>query len=160
MVHGNRQKIINALQEVADAFEISKDQQLFGPQIEDRGEQITFSALGQDAPLALKSVWDPDQTKRHAMQKELEKIIPEFGIRVGGTTSIDITRKLISKETGVLWLSNRFGIPPEEMLYVGDALYPGGNDTAVMTTHIQLQQVTGPTETKEIIKELLDKKED
>ena len=35
-----------------------------GEEIEDRGSQITFSALGQQAPLAEKEKLDPDFAKR------------------------------------------------------------------------------------------------
>jgi hypothetical protein len=41
------------------------------------------------------------------------------------------------------------------MLYVGDALFPGGNDEIVKETGIPTQQVSGPAETKEIIEKVL-----
>ena len=37
---------------------------VWGEPIEDRGSQITFSALGQEAPLEAKKKWDPDFSKR------------------------------------------------------------------------------------------------
>ncbi|MHB1007855.1 MAG: HAD family hydrolase [Propionibacteriaceae bacterium] len=38
--------------------------QTWGPILEDRGSQITFSALGQAAPVDAKKAWDPDGSKR------------------------------------------------------------------------------------------------
>jgi len=55
----------------------------------DRGSQITFSALGQQAPLDEKSGWDPDFVKRKSLKAILDTIIPEFSVRIGGATSID-----------------------------------------------------------------------
>jgi hypothetical protein len=41
------------------------------------------------------------------------------------------------------------------MLYVGDALYPGGNDEVVILTGVQTRAVANPTETETIIDEIL-----
>ena len=41
------------------------------------------------------------------------------------------------------------------MLFVGDALYPGGNDNAVLKTGVNAISVTGPKETKKIIRSLI-----
>ena len=43
-------------------------EQTWGEQIEDRGSQVTFSALGQQAPLEAKDKWDPDHAKRRKLQ--------------------------------------------------------------------------------------------
>jgi phosphomannomutase len=37
--------------------------------IEDRGSQITYSALGQQAPLEEKEKWDPDFAKRKKIKR-------------------------------------------------------------------------------------------
>lgn len=71
----------------------------FGEIIEDRGSQITFSALGQNAPLELKQKWDPDQKKRLKIKKALEKYLLEFQISIGGATSIDVTKKGLTRPT-------------------------------------------------------------
>ena len=93
-----REKILSSLKKaigVAD-FKIAK---LWGDQIEDRGSQITFSALGQQAPLEEKLKWDPDLTKRKKIKAILDKFIPEFSVRTGGSTSIDITSPALIKRT-------------------------------------------------------------
>lgn len=151
-----KQKIFNAFEKVLADIKIVEGEPQFGEQIEDRGEQITFSALGQEAPLELKEKWDPDHSKREVISKKLKKIIPEFEISIGGNTSIDITRKNISKEDGILWLSKRFNVNPSEMLYVGDALFEGGNDAEAFKTSIQTRQVSGPQETLGVIEEIIN----
>ena len=69
--------------------------------MEDRGSQITFSALGQQAPLKNKEKWDSDFAKRKNIKAILDTYIPEFSVRMGGTTSIDITKPGIDKAYGI-----------------------------------------------------------
>jgi len=57
-------------------------QEGLGKVVEDRGSQVTFSALGQQAPLAEKEKWDPDFAKRKKITAILETLIPEFSIRM------------------------------------------------------------------------------
>lgn len=101
--------------------------QIWGPQIEDRGSQITFSALGQEAPLRPKEAWDPRQEKRRLVQADLQPILPHVSVRIGGATSIDITRAGVDKAYGIERLAEISGIPKSDMLFFGDALYPGGS---------------------------------
>lgn len=150
-----KQKIFSAFDEVLDKTKIVENESSFGERLEDRGEQITFSALGQEAPLELKEKWDPAHSKRKVISEKLKKIIPEFEISIGGATSIDVTRKGISKEDGILWLSKHFNIDPSEMLYIGDALFEGGNDAEAFKTSVQTKRVSGPQETLGVIEEII-----
>lgn len=150
-------EIMRAFDETLKKTEVVENEPQFGERIEDRGEQITFSGLGQQAPLELKLKWDPDRKKRLALQALLIERLPNFAVSVGGTTSIDITRKGIDKAYGIHWLEKRLGFKPEEMLYVGDALFEGGNDSAAMRTGIKLQSVSGPDETLKVINSILEK---
>jgi hydroxymethylpyrimidine pyrophosphatase-like HAD family hydrolase len=45
-----------------------RETKLWGEQIEDRGSQVTFSALGQEAPVASKEAWDPDGAKKRKLR--------------------------------------------------------------------------------------------
>ena len=47
---------------------------------------------------------------------------------MGGATSIDITREGVDKGYGLKKLSGASGIALENMMFVGDAIFPGGND--------------------------------
>jgi phosphomannomutase len=61
-----RTKILAAQNRAVDKAG-NKPAKVLGAVIEDRGSQITFSALGQQVPLAEKSKWDPDFKKREAI---------------------------------------------------------------------------------------------
>ena len=123
----------------------------WGEQIDDRDSQITFSALGQHAPLDAKKAWDPDRKKRVKLEQLIRKAIPEFSVNIGGTTSIDITREGIDKAYGIRKLRDRLKIPVSDMLFVGDALYEGGNDYPARASGAECIQVRDPEETKKII---------
>jgi phosphomannomutase len=121
----------------------------------DREVQVAYAAIGLKASLEEKQSWDPDQSKRMKMRAMLEKKLPDFEILIGGSTTIDITRKAVNKAYGVRWLSEKLRIAPADMLYVGDALYPGGNDAVVIPTGVQTRSVTGPADTEKIIDEVI-----
>ncbi|TIA65913.1 hypothetical protein D6C76_09332 [Aureobasidium pullulans] len=119
---------------IIKAFELSLSatdfapEQTWGERIEDRGSQITFSALGQQAPVREKEHWDPDFAKRKVIQADLRTRLLGLSINMGGTTSIDITRKGVDKGYGLKKLRDTSGIPLEQMMFIGDALFSGGND--------------------------------
>jgi hypothetical protein len=123
----------------------------WGEAIEDRGSQITYSALGQQAPLAEKETWDPDFAKRKAIKAVLDGTLPAFAVHLGGSTSIDVTLPGIDKAYGMQKLRDILGISIDEMLYVGDALFPGGNDYPARTVGATCIQVRDPNETKRVI---------
>ena len=99
----------------------------WGDLIEDRGSQITFSALGQEAPLAEKAKWDPDFAKRQKIEAILEPMISASPSILGGATSIHVTRPGIDKAYGIMKLKETLGVPIADMIFVGDAIFPGGN---------------------------------
>jgi HAD superfamily hydrolase (TIGR01484 family) len=125
--------------------------QTWGEAIEDRGSQITYSALGQEAPLDAKKTWDPDFAKRQKIKALLDRSLPDFSITLGGTTSVDVTKPGIDKAYGIRKLRDILGIPIAAMLYVGDALFPGGNDYPARGTGADCIQVRDPEETKRVI---------
>ena len=139
--------------------EASHDQDIvdprFAPLTLDRETQIAYAAVGLDAPLEAKKTWDPDQMKRKKLKAAIEQKVPDVEVLIGGMTTIDVTKKGINKSYGVNWFSKRLGIPPQEMLYVADALYPGGNDEVVIPTGIKTRSTSGPDETLRIIDEVL-----
>jgi phosphomannomutase len=149
-----RAKIVASLkQAVARAgFAVER---VWGEPIEDRGSQITYSALGQQAPLVEKRRWDPDFAKRTRIKAILDTLIPELSVRMGGSTSIDVTRPGIDKAYGIGKLRDTLGITIEEMLFVGDALFPGGNDEPARRTGVVCIQVKDPHETKRVIETII-----
>jgi phosphomannomutase len=149
-----REKIINSLKMACDQLSL-KAPKTWGEVIEDRGSQITFSALGQEAPLNEKVKWDPDFTKRKKMKAVLDTMIPEFSVRLGGATSIDVTKPGIDKAYGIRKLRDILGITIEEMIFVGDALFPGGNDYPAEQAGVDSIRVRDPNETKRVIETII-----
>jgi hydroxymethylpyrimidine pyrophosphatase-like HAD family hydrolase len=127
----------------------------YGERIVDREAQIAFTAVGQEAPPDIKAAWDPTGEKRQQIARELQSKLADFDILIGGASTIDFTKKNMNKAFGVRWYADRLGVKPEDMLYVGDALYPGGNDEVVILTGIQTRAVSSPLETETVIDELL-----
>jgi len=127
----------------------------WGETIEDRGSQVTYSALGQQAPLEEKERWDSDFAKRKKIKAVLDTLIPEFSVRIGGATSIDITKPGIDKAYGIGKLRDILGISVQEMIYVGDALFVGGNDYPAEQAGVISIPVRGPSETKRVIEAII-----
>ena len=125
------------------------------PRIEDRGSQITFSALGQQAPLEAKLAFDADLVKRRAMQGALVPLLEGFSVWIGGATSIDITRAGVDKGTGIRKLADEAALPLSAILYIGDAFYPGGNDQTVRDIGVDCVAVRDVEESKRVIETIL-----
>lgn len=125
---------VSERKQILEAFDASLEatgfvpEQTWGERIEDRGSQITFSALGQEAPIVQKHAWDPDFAKRKVIQADLYKRLPNLSTNMGGATSIDITQKGVDKAYGLKKLRDVSGVPLQEMMFIGDAIFPGGND--------------------------------
>jgi phosphomannomutase len=147
---GDRARIIAALNEALDQTGFRPETH-WGELIEDRGSQITLSALGQQAPLAEKKVWDPDFVKRKQISGLLFPLIPGFSIRMGGATSIDVTREGIDKAYGIGKLQEVLGVAIADMVFVGDALFPGGNDEPAKLAGVLSIAVRDPHETKRVV---------
>jgi HAD superfamily hydrolase (TIGR01484 family) len=149
-----KEKIISSLNKaiLTTGFAVDKT---WGETIEDRGSQITYSALGQQAPLEEKVKWDADFAKRKKIKTILDTLIPEFSVSLGGATSIDVTKPGIDKAYGIKKLRDTLGISVEEMIYVGDALFPGGNDYPAEQAGVISIPVKGPNETKRVIEAII-----
>jgi phosphomannomutase len=149
-----REKIIGSLNK---ALELSgfKPERHWGEPIEDRGSQITFSALGQEAPLEEKKRWDADFARRKRIKAILDTLIPEFSVQMGGATSIDVTRPGIDKAYGIRKLRDILGIAIGEMIFIGDAVFPGGNDYPAKEAGVVSIRVRDPNETKRVCEAII-----
>ncbi len=127
----------------------------YGPIFEDRSTQITFSGCGQDAPIEIKSIFDPDQKKRRKIIEFLQKTIPEFEIAIGGMTTIDITQRGINKAYAIEKIKEMLHLGTREIIFLGDALYPGGNDEKAKESGVECIQVSGPDESQKIINSIM-----
>lgn len=147
---GQKQKILSAFDEALDATGFVPEQ-TWGERIEDRGSQITFSALGQQAPIHAKEGWDPDFAKRRIIQADLRERLPGLSINMGGATSIDITREGVDKAYGLKKLRDASGIALDAMMFIGDAIFPGGNDYPAKQLGLDTVRVRDPQETLAVI---------
>ncbi len=132
-----KEKIIAALNKGFDDLKM-RAEKTYGECIEDRGSQVTFSVLGQDVVdhlgekgVELKEAWDPDNLKKNKLRDYIAPLIPEFEVRVGGVTSIDVTKLGIDKAYGMRKLEELLEISKEDVLFIGDRLQEGGNDYPV-----------------------------
>jgi HAD superfamily hydrolase (TIGR01484 family) len=131
------------------------ESETWGPILEDRGSQITFSALGQAAPVDAKKAWDPTGEKKNALRAAVQVLLPDLEVRSGGSTSVDITRRGIDKAYGMRKLAELTGIPFEQMVFVGDRLDPDGNDYPVVALGIPTHAVEGWEDTARFVEDFL-----
>lgn len=156
-----KKKIIAALNKGFDDLDMRADK-TYGETIEDRGSQVTFSVLGQDIVdelgkkgLHLKHAWDPDNKKKNELRDYIQPLIPEFEVRVGGVTSIDVTKKGIDKAYGMKKLMEMLEIGKEDILFIGDRVEPGGNDYPVKAFGIDCIQISHWQETALAVETIL-----
>ncbi|MDQ2892967.1 MAG: HAD-IIB family hydrolase [Pseudomonadota bacterium] len=145
-----KQRIMTAFDEALEATGFTPAE-TWGERIEDRGSQITFSALGQQAPLEAKEKWDPDFAKRKVIQQDLKTRLPGMSVNMGGATSIDITREGVDKAYGLKKLRDHSGIALDKMMFVGDAIFPGGNDYPAKELGLDTVKVRDPDDTLSVI---------
>lgn len=157
----NKEKIFEAVNRMTEKLHL-KNEQSYGPLFEDRESQITWSALGQNIVDDLgvlgvqkKEEWDPGNHKKQALRDAVAELLSEFEVRVGGTTSIDITHRGMDKAFGMVQLMLHCGVGKDEILFVGDRLKEGGNDYPVKKMGIDCVEVESWKETLKVIETVL-----
>ncbi|GAA4868698.1 HAD-IIB family hydrolase [Serinicoccus chungangensis] len=156
MTSAQRRRVFEAVERAARGLGLwEPDERVTGDRIEDRGSQVTYSALGQRADVVQKKAWDPDGSKRAALALRLGEMLPDLDVRSGGSTSLDITSQGVDKAYGIQQFARSLDIQPTDILFVGDRLEPGGNDYPVRALGVQTRQVTDHVETVDVIKGLL-----
>lgn len=155
-------KIIDALKRAVDHFDM-QEEKVYGETIEDRGSQISWSALGQDIVDELgqegvrqKEEWDPDNKKKLVMVEYLTPLLEEFEVRAGGTTTIDITKKGIDKAYGMRKIMEMLKIQKKDILFIGDKVIEGGNDYPVKQMGIDTMQISHWQETALVIEAIIN----
>ena len=149
-----KSRIIKALNDSIDELKL-REANPWGELVEDRGSQITFSALGQKAPVDKKEAWDPDNKKKHALRDLVAEKIPDFEVRTGGSTSIDVTKLGIDKAYGMEKLMAMTDTQRKDVLFVGDRLEEGGNDYPVKVMGIDTIAVKRWQDTALVIETLV-----
>lgn len=148
-----KKKIVESLSKAVEELGFV-EKEVYGETIEDRGSQITWSALGQDIVdhLGMEGVkrkenWDADNAKKNKVRDRVAQMIPEFEVRVGGVTSVDITKPGIDKAYGMRKLMEMLEISKDEILFIGDRIQPGGNDYPVKEYGIDTIEISKWEET-------------
>lgn len=162
-----KKEILRAFDEVFKEVNYIPPRKIWGKAIEDRVTQMSFSPLGQKVVdvlgkrgIRLKEKWRKENDPlRLKMASLLGKKLKGFEVRAGGITTIDVTRKGIDKAYGVRQIEKMLKIPIKDMVFIGDALYPGGNDAAAKKSGVQTVATRGPKETIRIIKKIVNAKQ-
>ncbi len=159
-----KKQIRQAFEEVFKDISYKHPKKVYGEILEDRITQMSFSPLGQDITTVLgrkgvqkKKEWRAKYDHvRLDIAKRLAKYLPNLEVRFGGITTIDITMKGRDKAYGVRQMEKYLKVKVKDMVYIGDAIFPGGNDYSVLKTGIDYIKVTGPEDTKKIIRKILE----
>lgn len=149
-----KERALTAVREEAERLGLWEAEP-WGDILEDRGSQITFSALGQRAPLDAKTAWDPTGEKKNTLRDAVAARIPDLEVRSGGSTSVDITHRGIDKAYGMRQLEQETGIALDDMLFVGDRLDEHGNDYPVLAMGVTCHAVEGWEDTAAFLDELI-----
>ena len=125
--------------------------------VEDRGAQITYSPIGNTAPVEVKATFDPDRSKRLAALAHTPLVSDTLTVKIGGSTSFDYFPATRNKGTNVQRLIDLKGWNSDECVYFGDGLFPGGNDEAVIGV-TDTVAVTDQNDTYERLQKLLSER--
>ena len=128
---------------------------VWGERIEDRGSQITFSALGQLAPIEAKEAWDPTDEKKSRLARAVAAELPELDVRPGGASSVDISQRGFDKSFAVRELAGILGMEIGRIVFIGDRMEPGGNDYPAALAGTRAVKVTGPADTVRLCGEII-----
>ncbi len=156
-------QITEAVKRVLEEIKYKPAAKTYGKILENRGSQVSWSALGQDVVkvlgekgIDLKNKWREENTPlKLKIAKHLRKYLPNLEVHAAGHTTIDVTKKGIDKGYGLRQMEKYLKVKIKDMLFVGDAIFPGGNDYAVVRTGVDYFPVKDPEDTKKIIREVL-----
>ncbi|QQS22995.1 HAD-IIB family hydrolase [bacterium] len=159
-----KQQVRKAFDDVYEEMNYKHPKKVYGEILEDRKSQMSWSPLGQEIAtvlgkkgVQLKAQWRSKYDHvRMEMAKRLAKHLPNLEVRVGGITTIDVTMKGIDKAYGVRQMEKQLKVKVKDMVYTGDAIFPGGNDYSALKTGIDYIKVKGPEDTKKVIRALLE----
>lgn len=128
----------------------------FGEVIEDRFSQIAMSLLGQEAPAEAKYEWfNTHKEEAYRLTEKIAEDLPDYEVRYGGTTTVDVTSKGIDKAFGMQKLLDALDLQKEDALFIGDRLEEGGNDYPVKAMGVDTIDVDGWETTPYVVRGIL-----
>ncbi len=157
-------KIKSTFENVFREISYKHPKKTYGDIIENRGSQVSFSVYGQDIVkalgargVAMKKSWlKKNRALKMKMAKLVAKELPDLEVKTAGYTTIDITKKGIDKAYGIRQIQKNLKIPVSKMFFVGDAIFPGGNDYAALKTGIEYHAVKTPKDTARLITKMVE----
>ena len=115
-----------------------------------------MSALGQQATPEDKYAWaEKFKDIRPILRDKVAELLPDLEVRIGGTTSTDVTMIGIDKAYGMRKLIDAINISMDEILFIGDKLQEGGNDYPVKAMGIDTIEVRHEDDTVYVLKGIL-----
>ncbi len=124
--------------------------------VEDRVSQVGFSLIGHREEIVKKEAFDPSHEKRRTLLEKHPFRSDTVEVKIAGTTSLDFFIKGSHKGTNVARLIEHEGWKKKDAVYVGDCLFPGGNDEAVIGV-IRTKKVESIADTERFIEKILEK---
>ncbi|HSX19206.1 MAG TPA: HAD-IIB family hydrolase [Candidatus Saccharimonadales bacterium] len=156
-------RIMSSFEAVFAEIGYKQPKKTYGKTIENRNSQVTWSAVGQDVVdmlgekgVELKNKWRDENTPlKLKIAKLMQERLPDLEVHAAGFTSIDITKKGIDKAYGLKQIEKYLKVKIKNMLFIGDAIFPGGNDYAVTKTAVDYVAIENPEGTKKVINYVL-----
>gem|GEM_PF-1467797 len=153
-----RQHVIQVCTEAMHQFSLMPEK-VYGDLIVDDVTQISLTLLGKKAPPELRKNIDLDRKKRQLLAKYLKKRIPECDYKIAGGNTIDITLAGVDKYTGIQKISRLMHVNEQNMLFIGDSVYPGGNDFSPFEHGIRTKVVKDEQDTLVFLEKIMENPE-
>lgn len=130
-----------------------------GNHVERRPGMLNFSIVGRNATTEQREIYfehDKIAKERENLVNFLSNRFPDFDFVVGGMISIDIYPSGHDKSQSIRWIAEHE--PDASITYIGDRVFPGGNDYAAAAEIMRLDagnyhNVDNWRETMEILKD-------
>lgn len=122
-------------------------------QVLDRGSQITLSCIGRYADSEEKANWDPHGALRKSIVQFLRQHLPcdHYSIKIGGTTSIDISEGTWNKENGMREVLRVTGTDAENAIFFGDSMDSDTGNDYPASLIVDAVEVTDPSNTLQLL---------
>ncbi len=161
----DRDLIKATFQKVFDEIGYKHPKKTYGKLIEDRRTEVVFSVYGQDLVsklgkkgILMKERWTREHTLlKLKIAKRVQKHLPHLHVSAAGFTSIDVTKKGVDKAFGLRKIEKYLKVKVKDTVFIGDAIFPGGNDYAVVKTGVDYIAVKNPIGTNAAIQGILKK---
>jgi len=144
----DKNRIKKAMLNALDHFNY-RPEKVYGELVEDRGSQMALSTLGQDIVdvlgnegVKLKEELDKDNSKKNKLRDYIANEITDYEVRVGGLTTIDVTKPGIDKAFGMTKLMSHLNLEKKDILFIGDRMAEGGNDYPIKAMGIDSLEIS------------------